>query len=114
MKNYIQPGDNLTIPAPADTVAGAGVAAGLLFGVAQHDALSGEPLVIVTRGVFELPKTNAQAWTLGVALYWNGTLVTTAAGTGNVFIGVAAVAAANPSATGIVRLNGVAPAALTA
>ncbi|WP_370032657.1 capsid cement protein, partial [Oceanicella sp. SM1341] len=41
MKTYIQPGDNLTIPAPADTDAGAGVAAGLLFGVAQHDAATG-------------------------------------------------------------------------
>ncbi|WP_118138752.1 DUF2190 family protein [Oceanicella sp. SM1341] len=114
MKNYIQPGDNLTIPAPADTDAGAGVAAGLLFGVAQHDAATGEPLTLVTRGVFELPKPNAQPWAIGDALYWTGSQVTTTSGTGNLFIGVAVAVASNPSATGLVRLNGAAPAAETA
>lgn len=113
MKNYIQPGCTLSVPAPADTLSGAGVRVGLLFGVAVHDALNGEPLEITTEGVFELPKTSAQAWTVGVALYWTGTLCTTAAGTGNIFIGVAAAVAANPSPTGTVRLNGAAPVAAT-
>lgn len=115
MKNYVQPGDNLTVTAPADTASGAGVKVGVLFGVASHDALSGEPLVIATRGVYELPKTSAQAWTEGAAIYFiPGTgLCTTATTTGNLLIGVAAAVAANPSATGLVRLNGSAPAAVT-
>lgn len=116
MKNYIQPGDNVTITAAADTASGAGVLAGLLFGVAVADALEDEALTIATRGVYTLPKTSAQAWTVGAAIYWNGTLgvATTATAAGNVFIGVALEAAANPSDSGVVRLNGTAPAAAEA
>lgn len=114
MKNFIQPGDSLTIPAPAAVLSGGGVRSGLLFGVAQHDAAIGEEVSIATCGVFELPKTSAQAWTVGAALYWTGTLLSTAAGTGTLFVGIAAAAAANPSAVGLVRLNGSAPVAATA
>lgn len=114
MKNFIQPGNSLTIPAPADVTSGGGVKAGVLFGVAQHDALTGADLSIATQGVFELPKVSAQAWTVGVAIYWTGSACTTATTAGNLLIGVAAVAAGNPSATGVVRLNGAAPAAVTA
>lgn len=60
------------------------------------------------RGVFDLPKTSAQAWTVGAKIYWdsaNGLATTTASG--NSLIGTALAAAANPSATGRVRLNGV-------
>lgn len=115
MKTYIQPGESLTIPAPADVLSGAGVKAGVLFGVAQHNALSGADVSIATTGVFELAKTSAQAWTVGAAIYFipGSGLCTTAATSGNLLIGVAAVAAANPSATGIVRLNGSAPADVT-
>jgi predicted RecA/RadA family phage recombinase len=115
MKNFVQAGDSLTIAAPADTLSGAGVRAGVLFGVAQHTALSGAPLSIATRGVFTLPKTSAQAWTLGAAIYFIPAtgLCTTATTTGNLLIGVAAEAAVNPSATGVVMLNGAAPAAVT-
>jgi len=113
MKNFIQPGMTLAITAAADRVSGQGVRAGMLFGVATHDALSGEALEICTTGVFELPKTSAQAWTVGAALYWTGSQCSTAAGTGNIFIGVAAAIAVNPSSTGIVRLNGSAPVAAT-
>lgn len=113
MQNYIQPGDNITVPAPADVVAGAGVKVGVLFGVAQDDALSGTDVVLATKGVYELPKTSAQAWTVGAAIYWTGTVATTATTTGNLLIGVAAAPAANPSSTGLVRLNGSAPAAVT-
>lgn len=111
--NYIQDGDNLTVPAPANVSSGDGVKVGVLFGVASTDALSGEDVVIATKGVYELPKTSAQAWTVGAAIYWTGSAATTATTAGNVLIGVAAAVAANPSATGLVRLNGAAPAAVT-
>ena len=115
MKNFIQPGDSLTILAPAAVASGAPVVSGVLFGVANHAAALGAPLTIETRGVFELPKISAQAWTQGQAIYITpGTgLCTTATTTGNLFIGTAAAAAVNPTATGIVRLNGSAPTALT-
>ena len=113
--NYIQDGDNITVAAPAEVSSGDGVKVGVLFGVASTDAASGADVVIATKGVYELPKTSAQAWTVGAAIYWNNSssVATTATTAGNLFIGVAAAVAANPSATGLVRLNGAAPAAVT-
>lgn len=115
MKNYVQPGDTVTITAAADVTSGQLVNAGLLVGVAGTDALSGEEVAIKTNGVFELPKTSAQAWTVGAAIYMIPAtgLCTTATTAGNILVGVAIEAAANPSPTGIVRLNGAAPAAAT-
>jgi predicted RecA/RadA family phage recombinase len=107
MKNYVTAGENLTIPAPADTLSGEGVLIGGLFGVATGDALSGAPVTLVRRGVFELPKTSAQAWSVGEILYWDavGELVTSVAA-GNTMIGLAAQAAADPTETGLVLLPG--------
>jgi predicted RecA/RadA family phage recombinase len=104
----------MTVPAPANVASGEGVRVGVLFGVAVRAAQSGQPVEIATRGVFTLPKVSAQAWTVGAAIYWAGASgCTTVAGTGNILIGVAAAVADNPSATGLVRLNGAAPAAQT-
>lgn len=116
MKNFVQPGDIVTVPAPVAVASGAGVKVGLLFGVAVRDAASGEAVDIQTSGVVEIVKTSAQAWTIGAPIYWNDSLkaATTATAAGNLLIGVALNAAANPSATGLVRLNGAAPAAVTA
>ncbi|WP_379028883.1 DUF2190 family protein [Paracoccus simplex] len=107
MKNWVQPGEHITVPAPAEVSGGEGVLVGAIFGVAQGDADVGEPVVLVRRGVFELPKTSAQAWTAGAKVYWDaaGKLVTTTA-SGNTLIGAAVEVAANPSASGIVLLDG--------
>lgn len=116
MKNFIQPGDVVSVTAPADVASGVGVKVGVLFGIAVRDAASGTPIDIQTSGVVEIAKTSAQAWTEGVAIYWNDTqkVATTASTAGNLLIGAAVAAAANPSPTGTVRLNGAAPAAVTA
>jgi predicted RecA/RadA family phage recombinase len=113
-KNFIQPGSTVSLTAPTDVTSGALVKVGLLCGVAQHDALTGAPVEVGLDGVYELAKVSAQAWTEGVAIYMvPGTgLATTAATSGNLLIGAAVVAAANPSGTGLVRLNGAAPAAV--
>lgn len=106
MKNFIQPGTVVTVPAPANTASGSGVLVGSIFGVACYDALSGAPLEIATEGVFELVKLSAQAWTVGAPIYWDDTnkqCTTTASG--NAKIGHATEVAANPSATGRVRLS---------
>jgi predicted RecA/RadA family phage recombinase len=105
MKNFIQPGDTVAVPAPADVLSGAGVLVGALFGIASFDAKSGDPVEICTKGVYELPKTSAQAWTVGAAIYWDGSKCTTTS-TDNTLIGNALAVAANPSDTGIVRLAG--------
>lgn len=108
MKNYIQPGDILALTAPYDRTSGQGALVGSVFGVAVKNVLSGAPGQFQTVGVFELAKTSAQAWTEGALIYWDNTakLATTTA-TSNKLIGAAVAAAGNPSATGLVRLNGV-------
>jgi len=109
MKNFIQTGDVVPVTAPAGgVVSGSGVIIGSLFGIADHSAAEGAPVEIATRGVFDLPKTSAQAWTLGTKVYWDAASgVATTTASGNSLIGVALAAAANPSAIGRVRLNGV-------
>lgn len=106
MKNYIQPGDSVTVPAPYDVNSGDLVVVGDLFGAAQFSAKAGEGVEIATKGVFELPKVSAQAWTVGAKVYYvaaDKNISTTA--TGNTFIGHATEAAANPSDFGAVRLS---------
>ncbi|MEW9617447.1 DUF2190 family protein [Shinella sp. S4-D37] len=108
-KNHIQRGSTITVVAPADVLSGGGVLVGDIFGVAQHDALSGAPVEIKVDEVWELAKTSAQAWaSVGLPIYWDasGKVVTTTAST-NKLIGVNLAVAANPSDTGIVRLNGI-------
>lgn len=106
MKNYIQPGDTVTVPAPAKVTSGGLVVVGSLIGIAQFAAASGDPVEIATTGVFELPKVKAQAWTIGAKVYSApaGGLLTTV-DTDNIFVGHALEAAANPSDFGIVRLS---------
>ena len=109
MKNYIMTGDIVTVTAPYNVSSGGGVLVGDIFGVATHDAASGAAVEIKTTGVFELAKTSAQAWSsVGLPIYWDNSskVVTSTAGT-NKLIGVNLATAANPSATGVVRLNGV-------
>jgi predicted RecA/RadA family phage recombinase len=108
MKNYIQPGHILTLVAPYIVASGAGALVDGVFGVATVDlaaAASGEFQVC---GVFDLAKTSAQAWTLGQKIYWDNTNKRCDSNaTLGPEIGVATEVAANPSATGKVRLNAV-------
>ncbi len=110
MKNFVQQGDTMQLPAPYDVASGEGALIGSLFGVACAKYQNADPKAQwKTTGVFTLPKTSAQAWTPGAKVYWDATnkVVTTTA-TGNTLIGVVAAAAGNPSGFGDVRLNGVA------
>ncbi|PTV94919.1 putative RecA/RadA family phage recombinase [Rhodobacter aestuarii] len=109
MQNYIQPGEHVTVTAAANLTSGSLVKIGGLVGVAQGDAASGEEVVLVRRGVFTLPKVSAQAWTVGQKLYHDtATGAVTSTATSNTLIGVALAAAENPSATGVVLLDGAA------
>ena len=109
MKNFVQPGDTVTIAAPAAVTSGQGVIAGSLFGIVTTDAASGAPVAIKRTGVCTLPKTAAQEWTVGAKVYWAAaTGEATTVASGNTLIGVALAAAANPSATGQVLLDGAA------
>lgn len=106
MKNYVQKGDSITVPAAHDVASGAGHLVGGLFGVATGDALSGKNVTLVRKGVFVLNKISAQAWTVGQKVYWNDTAKEcTTVASGNTLIGCAVDAAADPSATGTVVIG---------
>jgi predicted RecA/RadA family phage recombinase len=107
MKNYIQRGETLDLTAPYAVTSGAGFLVGNIFAVAACDADNGAAVEGVTVGVFDLAKVSAQAWTVGAPIYWDDTAknCTTTVST-NTLIGAAVAAAANPSSTGRVRLNG--------
>lgn len=107
MKNFVTPGENITVPAPAAVVAGQAFLVGSIFGVATDAAASGADVVLVRRGVFELPKLGAQAWTVGSKVYWDAANARcTTVATSNTLIGAAAAVAADPSSTGLVLLTG--------
>lgn len=109
MKNYIQPGNVVTVIAPADVVSGQPLKVGSLFGVCATDAKSGKEVEVQAVGVFELPKTTSQAWAAAwTAIYWDDStkkLTTTAAS--NMKVGVNMLAQGANDAVARVRLNGV-------
>ncbi|CCF19157.1 conserved protein of unknown function [Pseudorhizobium banfieldiae] len=106
MRNFIQPGKVLTAVAPSGgVVSGQLVQVGLIIGVAATSAAEGEQYELALGEVYELPKVSAQAWTMGAAIYMDATGIATTVATDNTKIGVAAAAAANPSGSGLVRLN---------
>jgi len=110
MKNYAQPGEVHPFTAPAGGVtSGTAYLIGAVLVVALQSAAAGVKFSGMVTGVVDHAKVSAQAWTEGVKVYWDNAAknLTTTSG-GNTLVGVAAKAAANPSATGRVRLDGVA------
>lgn len=108
MKNFIQPGDVVTLTAPYAVVSGAGAKVGSIFGVATGDVGNGLEGEFRLTGVFDLAKVTTDVIAAGAKLYWDDSakLVTTAAAAGvNLLIGVALLAAGNPSALARVRLT---------
>lgn len=111
MKNYIQHGRTVTLPAPVALVSGQGFLVGSIFAVANFAAAQSAPVEGDVEGVFDLPKTDAQAWTVGAPIYWdntNGCCTTSSASNANKLIGAAMLPVANTAGltTGRVRLNG--------
>jgi predicted RecA/RadA family phage recombinase len=108
MKNFIQRGDVIAIPAPADVSSGDGVLVGSLFGVAITDAASGQSVECAVEGAVFLAKATG-VWTTGAPIYWDESagVATTDDDTGsNLRIGVAIAAALEADATGPVKLLG--------
>jgi predicted RecA/RadA family phage recombinase len=111
-KNYIQPGQTVTIAAPTGGVlSGQGVLIGTLFGIAQYDAVEGADVEILTEGVVEIAKTSALQIGVGDRLFWDATnKVVNKTATAQVCVGIAASAAANPSGTVRMKLGATVPA----
>ena len=108
MKNYVQPGNTITLTAPYAVTSGDGLLVGSIFGIASWDAALGEPVETALTGVFDITKVGSQAWTVGAKVYWDDTNKrTTSVATSNTLIGVAteAVAGGAGDTIGRVRLN---------
>lgn len=107
MKNFIQPGRSVTVPAPSGgTVSGKLCVIGSLIGIASTTQAEGEPVTLETEGVFEYAKTSALAIAVGDKVYFvsaDNALNKTASG--NTLVGIAVEAAPNPSATVKVKLG---------
>lgn len=107
MRKHIQPGNTLTVPAPNAVISGAPVLVGSIFGIANGDAASGADVDLDVVGVFEMDKVSALAIAVGDKVYYDPlTGLVNKTVTANTLIGVAVTAAANPSGTVNVRLNG--------
>jgi predicted RecA/RadA family phage recombinase len=107
MKNYIQPGNSLTVPAPAGGVtSGQPVVIGSLRGFAAATAAEGVDVPVVRVGLFEAAKITGEAWTVGVKVYLkadNSGFTTTSAG--NTLFGFAGAAALSADTVGQVLLG---------
>ena len=109
MKNYVQPGNTITLTAPYAVTSGDGLLVGSIFGVAAGTAAVGEAVEAALTGVYDLKKVASQAWTAGDKVYWDNTAKeATKTTTSNTLIGVAVVAVAGGAGDtiGRVRLNG--------
>ena len=114
MKNAVQDGRVITVPAPAGGAAsGSCLIVGSLFGVAAQAAAEGEQLELVTTGVFLLPKLSGAVFAIGDRVAWDAaTNVIDVPASGRIPIGIAVGAAGAGIATLSVRLDGVATAVL--
>lgn len=107
MRNFVQRGDSIDVTAAAAVSSGGVVVIGSIIGVSNVDAEIGDSFALDVVGVFELPKTSALAIAVGDILYYDAAnKVVNKTSSGNTKIGVAVTAAANPSPTVNVRLNG--------
>ena len=113
MKNHIQKGDIITVPAPAGGIAsGEGTIIGNTFGIAAYAAAVGEPVELATVGVYQLPKATAAVLTVGARVAWDNTAKNiNVPGTGRFTVGIATEAAGNGITSVAVRLDGVGTAA---
>lgn len=109
MKNYDSAGDVLTLAPGAAVASGVGYLFGVsLFGVATRDVANGIPGEFKTQGVVELAKTSALAISVGDRVFWDATnKCVNKTTTAQQCVGVAVSAAANPSATVLVKLGGI-------
>ena len=108
MKNFIQNGAMITVPAPAGgSASGQGMIVGGLFGIAATTAQEGTSLEIATTGVYDLPKAPATVFALGDRVAWDDTAkVIAPPATGLYPVGVAVIAAGNGATTVRIRLDG--------
>ena len=106
MKNYVQPGNTISLTAPYAVASGDGLLVGSIFGVASRTAALGETVESTLVGVFDLTKVGSQAWAAGAKVYWyNTNKRCTTVATDNTLIGVAVEAVASGASDTIRRVR---------
>lgn len=112
MKNFVQPGNIVTLTAPSGgVVSGTAYKIGSLIVVAQATVAQTLPFAALVEGVISYTKPGSQAWTEGAKVYWdNSAKKFTTTSSANTLAGIAAAAVGSGSGetTGLVRLDGVA------
>ena len=111
MKNFIQPGITIDITPTVAVASGVGYLDGTaLFGVAKADVAANTEGAFLLSGVVDIAKTSALAITAGDRLFWDATnKVVNKTAASQMCVGVAALSAANPSATVRIILGSVPP-----
>ncbi len=109
MQNYVQNGHVITVATPTGGIAsGDGLIVGNIFGIAAYSAAEGDPMELLTIGVFKLPKATAAVLTVGARVAWDNTGKNiNVPGTGRFPVGIATEAAGNGTTSVAVRLDGV-------
>ena len=106
MRNFLQAGSNLSIPAQAILAAGDVVLAGDIIGIAAGDAAIGAIVDVATTGIFTLAKTSTDTFAVGAKAYWVvATKKITSTSASNTHIGTVTEAAGNGAATAKVRIK---------
>lgn len=109
-RNFVQAGSALTLTAPYARTAGQAALIGAIFAIALSDVGNGAEGEFAPFGVWDLDKTDAQAWALGDKIYWDaGNKACSNVPTVGALVGVAVASAANPTDVGRVFLCGCAP-----
>jgi predicted RecA/RadA family phage recombinase len=108
-RNLIQDGETLDIVAAAALTSGTPIAVGALAAIPLSTVASGTPCAVRVQGVFQVPKNNTAAFTLGQRVNFRPgtgqfTLQTAAAGD-LIGAGIAVAAAASGDTTALVRLS---------
>lgn len=71
MKNFVQRGDVLTLPAPATVKAGDVVVVGEFIGFAATDAALGAEVEVELKGVWSVAKKTGETATAGMPVWWD-------------------------------------------
>ncbi len=109
MKNFVQPGETITLTAPYALNPGDGCLVGTIFGVSCGTYANGavDAEVYVDDSVFDITALTTDVIAQGAAVYWdNANKRITSSAAGNTKVGVVTVAKANGDTTARVRLNG--------
>ncbi len=84
MKNFVAPGNTITVTAPANVVSGQVVVAGSIIGIAAFDALAGAQVEVATEGVFSVAKEPADLLTQGAVAKLDASGLVSVSGTNKI------------------------------